>query len=225
MSLMTDDLAGEPQAAVATKTARKSRRTKRVMDVGIVLLSLPFLLPFLLLIAVALLVVDGRPIIFRHKRVGRNGRTFECLKFRTMRKDADKALAELLARDPARMAEWKETQKLKADPRVHLIGKYLRITSVDELPQLLNVLRGEMSLVGPRPIVPDEMERYGSRLYAYLAMKPGLTGLWQISRRAETTYDERIEMDVDYYHKCSVLTDMVIIWKTVGVVVFARNEV
>jgi exopolysaccharide production protein ExoY len=202
-----------------------SRRSmKRAFDVVFSLLSLIFLLPALVVISLALLLVDGGPIIFRHKRVGRGGRTFFCLKFRSMRKDADKVLSELLETDPERRQEWEESQKLKNDPRIHWLGKLLRISSLDELPQLFNVLRGEMSIVGPRPIIEEELDRYGPNVQCYLAMTPGLTGLWQVSRRADTSYEERVQFDVDYYHSCSMRTDLAIIMKTIVIVLFAQNE-
>ncbi|AYG62881.1 sugar transferase [Rhizobium jaguaris] len=205
------------------RTARRSR-TKRTVDILLSVTGLLFLAPALLVIAIALLLVDGRPIIYRHTRIGREGRTFQCLKFRSMRRDADARLAELLEREPERKREWLATRKLMNDPRVHWLGKYLRMSSADELPQLLNVLRGEMSLVGPRPVVAAELERYGSQLHCYVALQPGITGLWQVNRCADTSYEERVQFDVDYYHTCSFWTDIAILWKTVGVVLLARNE-
>lgn len=199
-------------------------RAKRIVDILISGTGLLFLAPALAVIAIALLLVDGRPIIYRHTRIGRDGRPFNCLKFRTMRKDADRQLADLLARDEARRLEWVSTQKLTNDPRVHWLGKYLRMSSADELPQLLNVQRGDMSLVGPRPVVAAELERYGPDLYCYLGLRPGITGLWQVSRRADTTYEERIQFDLDYFHSRSLRTDISILVKTVGVVLLARNE-
>ncbi|WP_246704230.1 sugar transferase [Rhizobium sp. P38BS-XIX] len=199
-------------------------RAKRIVDILISGTGLLFLAPALAVIAIALLLVDGRPIIYRHTRIGRDGRPFNCLKFRTMRKDADRQLADLLARDEARRQEWVSTQKLTNDPRVHWLGKYLRMSSADELPQLLNVQRGDMSLVGPRPVVAAELERYGPDLYCYLGLRPGITGLWQVSRRADTTYEERIQFDLDYFHSRSLRTDISILVKTVGVVLLARNE-
>ncbi|NML76783.1 sugar transferase [Rhizobium sp. S-51] len=223
MSLFSENVA-QRHSNVSSVKRSGSRGGKRAFDIIFSLSALLFLSPALILIAAALLLVDGRPIIFRHKRVGQNGRTFHCLKFRTMRRDADRVLADLLATDPVRQEEWTQTQKLQGDPRVHWLGKYLRMTSADELPQLFNVLRGEMSIVGPRPIIADELERYGPQINCYLAMMPGITGLWQVSRRADTTYEERVRFDVDYFHKASFFTDIGIIVKTVGVVLFAQNE-
>jgi exopolysaccharide production protein ExoY len=223
MSLYSDNFA-QRDAELVSPPQISRRSMKRAFDIVCSLLAVVFLLPALLVIAIALLLVDGRPIIFRHKRVGRGGRSFSCLKFRSMRKDADKVLADLLETDPERRLEWEESQKLKRDPRIHWLGKLLRITSLDELPQLFNILAGDMSIVGPRPIVAEELERYGQHAHCYLAMTPGLTGLWQVSRRSDTTYEERVQFDVDYYKSCSMRTDMRIIIKTIVVVLFAQND-
>lgn len=193
------------------------------MDVALAALGLLFLLPALLVIAGLLMAVDGRPLFFRHKRVGRNGQEFACIKFRTMRRDADAQLAALLRTDSGAQREWAEQRKLRRDPRIHLLGRFLRFTSLDELPQLVNVLRGEMSLVGPRPIILDELGLYGENLHYYLAMTPGVTGLWQVARTPETSYEARVAYDVEYFHKRSVAFDLGLIWKTVLIVLCARN--
>ncbi|TXI11416.1 MAG: sugar transferase [Rhizobium sp.] len=219
-----DEVAHRERTRREVMRAVRLGRSKRIADLVLSGLGLLFMAPALLAIAIALLLVDGRPIIFRHTRIGRDGRPFECLKFRTMRKDADQQLAELLARDEARRQEWLSTQKLMNDPRVHWLGKYLRMSSADELPQLLNVQRGDMSLVGPRPVVASELERYGSNLYCYLGLRPGITGLWQVNRSVDTTYEERVQFDLDYFHSRSLRTDLAIMVKTVGVVLLARNE-
>ncbi|MFJ6324298.1 MULTISPECIES: sugar transferase [unclassified Rhizobium] len=219
-----DGVAHRERPRLDLKQAERLGRSKRVVDLLLSGAGLLFLAPALLVIAIALLLVDGRPIIYRHTRVGRDGRLFECLKFRTMRKDADRQLAELLAGDDTRKLEWLSTQKLTNDPRVHWLGKYLRMSSADELPQLLNVQRGEMSLVGPRPVVLSELDRYGPNLYCYLGLRPGITGLWQVSRCADTTYEERVQFDLDYFHSRSLRTDFAILTRTIGVVLFARNE-
>jgi exopolysaccharide production protein ExoY len=223
MSLYSDDFV-QRDAELVSPPEISRRGMKRAFDLLFSLLAVLFLLPALLVIALALLLVDGRPIIFRHKRIGRGGRSFSCLKFRSMRKDADKVLADLLESDPERRQEWEQSQKLKRDPRIHWLGKLLRISSLDELPQLFNIVAGDMSIVGPRPIVTEELDRYGQNVHCYLAMTPGLTGLWQVSRRPDTTYEERVQFDVEYYKSCSMRTDMRIIVKTVFVVLFAQNE-
>jgi exopolysaccharide production protein ExoY len=174
-----------------------------------------------LLIVVALLIAraDARPILFAHYRVGRNGQLFPCFKFRSMYIEADKMLAELLLNDPAARTEWARDQKLSNDPRITPIGHFLRKTSLDELPQLFNVLRGEMNLVGPRPITVGELTRYGGDRWHYLCVRPGMTGLWQVSGRNKTTYDERVALDRRYVEQRSMAMDMRILVKTVGVVI------
>lgn len=196
---------------------------KRALDIALSAGALAFLSPGLLLIAVILFAIDGGPVIYRHDRVGKNGRMFGCLKFRSMYRDAGRRLEAILENDPARRKEWEESQKLSDDPRVHRFGQLLRRSSLDELPQLLNVLRGEMSIVGPRPIVPDELRRYGEHADCYLAVTPGITGLWQVSGRNGTGYDERVRLDVEYVRTRSTLRDLMIMLKTVRVVLWAQN--
>lgn len=173
--------------------------------------------PVLLWIA-AKVLASGRPIFYGHKRVGQHGKHFPCYKFRTMLPNADKLLQELLARDPEAKAEWQRDFKLKNDPRITPIGQFLRKTSLDELPQLWNVLKGEMSLVGPRPIVDAELERYGNQVDYYLEAKPGVTGLWQISGRNDITYDTRVYLDAWYVKNWSLFNDLVILFKTLKVI-------
>jgi len=171
-----------------------------------------------LMIAASVVLARTGSIIYRHKRVGVGGKTFECLKFRTMVPDADRLLHELLATDDKLKAEWLNGHKLRQDPRVTSIGAFLRRTSLDELPQLWNVLRGEMSLVGPRPVIREELLRYGRASAAYLATRPGITGLWQTMGRNDTDYRRRVAMDVYYVRNQTVLLDMYILAKTVRVV-------
>ena len=179
-----------------------------------------------LLLAIAMLVRrDGGPALFGHRRIGVRGRQFRCLKFRSMVADSDRVLQDLLARDPAARAEWDETQKLRDDPRITPIGKFLRSTSLDELPQLLNVLRGEMSLVGPRPIVDAEVARYGNAISFYHEARPGITGLWQVSGRSDTTYDYRVRLDVWYVRNWSLWHDVTILLKTVPTVLARKGAV
>lgn len=200
------------------------RRGKRAFDLAFATIFLLFLAPVLVLIALALMLQDGRPVFFRHQRIGRDGRMFTCFKFRTMRKDAETALRDLLEREPARREEWARAQKLSDDPRVHTLGRYLRMTSLDELPQFINVLKGEMSMVGPRPIMLEELGRYGPHVATYLDMTPGITGPWQVSRGKNGSYEQRVHLDVEYYHNGSLAKDVSIILKTAGVVLFALNE-
>ncbi|EKF18452.1 sugar transferase [Nitratireductor pacificus pht-3B] len=182
-----------------------------------------FFLPIFLIVFGFLLIHDGGPVIYRHRRIGRGGRPFDCFKFRTMRRDADRVLAELLSADPCARREWEQQHKLRNDPRIHRLGRFLRMSSLDELPQFFNVLRGEMSIVGPRPIVEAEIPRYGERIYDYLSMTPGITGLWQVSGRSDTSYQHRVDLDSRYRETCSLLLDLKIICRTVIVLLFERN--
>ena len=159
-----------------------------------------------------------------HQRIGRNGVGFGCLKFRSMVRDADEVLRGHLAGNAAARAEWAQTRKLKADPRVTPLGRILRQSSVDELPQLLNVLRGDMSLVGPRPIVEQEVQYYGAAINHYHRVRPGLTGHWQVSGRSDVSYPSRIQMDVDYVDRIRFGRDLLIMLKTVPVVVTWRGS-
>lgn len=161
---------------------------------------------------------SGGGAIFGHVRVGQHGKLFRCLKFRTMVPDADKVLADLLASNPQARAEWERDFKLKNDPRITVIGAFLRATSLDELPQLWNVVRGEMSLVGPRPVIEEELQRYGDQVGYYLEAPPGITGLWQISGRNDISYDDRVELDCWYVRNWSLWYDLVVLVKTVKVV-------
>ncbi len=171
------------------------------------------------LIAIAILVkLDGGPAVFRHSRIGAGGRPFGCLKFRSMCTDSDKRLADLLASSPEARAEWEKDFKLRNDPRVTRIGRFLRQTSLDELPQLFNVLRGEMSLVGPRPIVRAEVPRYRTGFREYLKCRPGLTGLWQVSGRNDVDYATRVDLDCQYVRSWSTAKDIHILFRTVSVV-------
>jgi|HigsolmetaAR201D_1030396.scaffolds.fasta_scaffold00842_7 Sugar transferases involved in lipopolysaccharide synthesis len=190
---------------------------KRAFDiVGAVALLLVFS-PLMLVISL-LLWMEGGSVIYRHRRVGRNGRMFDCLKFRTMVPNADQVLRELLEKRPELRAEWIRDHKLRDDPRVTAVGRFLRRTSLDELPQLWNVLRGEMSLVGPRPVVREELMRYGRNAAFYLSVKPGLTGLWQVTGRNDVSYRRRVVLDVYYIRKQNLLLDCYILFKTPSVV-------
>lgn len=193
--------------------------TKRTMDYVSGLLILAGLSAPMALIALAIKLSSRGPAMYTQKRVGKNGRVFRCYKFRTMYPDAEERLKVILEKDPAARLEWERFFKLKDDPRVTPIGKFLRETSLDELPQLLNILRGEMSLVGPRPVVQEEIDKYYKEESAfYFMVPPGLTGLWQISGRSNTSYDFRITMDAWYVKNWDLWLDLMILFKTVGVV-------
>ena len=191
---------------------------KRAFDLVAASVLLLFLAPLLALVAAKIRLTDGGGVIFAHTRVGRHGRLFPCFKFRTMVPNSAEVLAELLARDPIARAEWAKDRKLKSDPRITPLGHFLRKTSLDELPQLLNVVRGEMSLVGPRPVVPDELELYGEARLYYLQVRPGLTGLWQISGRNDIDYERRVGLDAWYVRNWTLWYDILILVRTLAIV-------
>lgn len=196
---------------------------KRALDIIGAGLGLVLLSPFFLIVAL-LVRADGGPAFFAHQRVGRGGKLFGCLKFRSMVIDSQTRLEALLASDPAARAEWEATRKLKNDPRITRIGRFLRSTSLDELPQLINVLRGEMSLVGPRPVQEAEIDRYyGASAAHYMAVRPGITGLWQVSGRSETSYESRVALDVSYVSRPSLLADLSILLRTPVAVLSRRG--
>ncbi len=195
----------------------------RVFDVGLSLLALLFLAPIFLFIAVVVRLQDGGPALFAHSRLGEGGRRFKCLKFRSMRTDADERLYHLLASDPQARIEWARDHKLRQDPRITPLGVFLRRSSLDELPQFLNVLRGDMSLVGPRPIVEAEIPRYGRYFAHYCANKPGITGLWQISGRNDVGYRRRVAMDVFYARRRSLGLYLWILLATAPAVLLRRG--
>ncbi len=198
------------------------RVCKRGLDVlGALLLALVFS-PLIVGILITMLR-SKESAIFAHKRVGRGGRDFNCLKFRTMVPNAEKLLAELLVEDPVRRAEWNRDQKLRDDPRATRLGRFLRRTSLDELPQIWNVLKNDMSLVGPRPVTREELLRYGRSKDVYVTVKPGITGLWQVSGRSNTDFRRRVAIDVCYVRNQGVLLDLWILAKTTVVVVGRRG--
>jgi exopolysaccharide production protein ExoY len=195
---------------------------KRLLDILIATTLLVLFLPLLSIITV-LVALDGGPVLFGHRRVGRDLRPFHCLKFRTMMLGAEPCLDEYLIHHPQARDEWEADQKLNADPRVTSIGKILRRTSLDELPQLLNVIAGNMSLVGPRPITISEIVRYGSDTNLYASVRPGLTGPWQISGRNDVGYAERVRLDASYVRNRNVLRDFLILTATPRVVLSRRG--
>lgn len=213
--------------------AREAKRTattpldsllRRSCDLAISMIVLLLLSPAFAVIVALIWVYDGGPPIFAHERIGQFGVRFKCYKFRSMLVDADARLAHLLATDPEARAEWLRDHKLKRDPRITAFGRFLRKTSLDEFPQLVNVLRGEMSLVGPRPIVAAEIAKYGRRFEEYSLVKPGLTGLWQISGRNNTTYRRRVAMDVMFCRSLSFPTYLKILVGTIPAVLLSRGS-
>ncbi|WP_394627224.1 exopolysaccharide biosynthesis polyprenyl glycosylphosphotransferase, partial [Escherichia coli] len=190
---------------------------KRLFDIIASIAIIILLSPVLLYIS-RLVKKDGGPAIYGHERIGQDGKPFKCLKFRSMVTNSKDVLNELLQNDPEAKREWDTTFKLKNDPRITKIGAVLRRTSLDELPQLFNVLKGEMSLVGPRPIITAELERYNEEVDYYLLSKPGMTGLWQVSGRSDVDYETRVYLDAWYVKNWSMWNDIAILFKTVGVV-------
>jgi exopolysaccharide production protein ExoY len=185
------------------------------MDVVIALIALVLAAPVMLVVAALIRVIGGGPALFSQSRVGFDGKPFACYKFRTMCINADQVLREYLARNPESAMEWESNRKLKRDPRVTFFGLMLRKSSLDELPQLFNILRGDMSCVGPRPIVADELQRYGACAGEYLRTRPGLTGLWQVTGRSDSDYSTRVALDSQYVRNWSLWADLVILLRTV----------
>lgn len=211
-------------SAPAWSRAAPACHLNTALNIGIALLALAFFLPLMIFVALAVWGHDRGPVIFAHKRIGLGGRTFPCLKFRSMAIDAQERLKDLLDRDPEARAEWEQDHKLRNDPRVTKLGAFLRKTSLDELPQLFNVLRGEMDLVGPRPIVDAEIPKYGSRFKNYCAVKPGITGLWQVSGRNDTSYRSRVAMDCIYAKAKSPVLDLWVMIYTIPAVLLRKGS-
>lgn len=200
-----------------------NRLIKRLFDVVLGILSLPFLLPVIAVIGLIIRLESRGAAIYAHERIGRRGKPFKCYKFRTMHRDAEDKLKEMLEGDELLRNEWETTWKLRDDPRVTKTGRLLRRSSLDELPQIFNVLKGEMSLVGPRPYLPRELEQIGERIKVIGSAKPGITGLWQVSGRSDTGYRYRVKLDLWYVMNWSLWLDIVILLKTVRVVLRAEG--
>lgn len=204
--------------------SRRSRLVKRSGDILFSLLVLSLGSPLLLALAILVKLSSRGPIFYIQQRIGRDYRSFGCIKFRTMRRDADKILSSILSQSPDLQEEFRNDFKLKNDPRITRLGRFLRRSSLDELPQFVNVLRGEMSVVGPRPIVRQELPRYGDRMEEVLAVRPGLTGLWQVSGRNNLSYDERVALDLRYARHRSFRLDLQIILRTFRVILDPRDR-
>jgi Undecaprenyl-phosphate galactose phosphotransferase WbaP len=196
---------------------------KRLMDLAIVIIGGILILPFLLFIALMIKINSPGPILYKHKRLGMNGKHFYAYKFRSMVNDSQVRLQRLLESDPEIRKEWDTNHKIQQDPRITSVGRFLRRTSLDEFPQLINILKGEMSLVGPRPIVDEEVEKYGEDFKHIFSIKPGLTGLWQVSGRSDTNYNERVAYDTYYLQSWSSWMDLWILYMTFGAVVRGRG--
>lgn len=196
----------------------------RLLDIVVALFAMILLAPVLLGVAIAVAISSGAPVLFRHQRIGLHGRPFYCCKFRTMQKDAEERLRQLLESSEETRMLWLRDQKLQHDPRITPIGRFLRVSSLDELPQLWNVLVGDMSLVGPRPITDAESARYGRYFAYYIRVRPGITGLWQVSGRNGVSYRRRVAMDVAYTKSQSLGLYFKILLFTVPAVLLARGS-
>jgi lipopolysaccharide/colanic/teichoic acid biosynthesis glycosyltransferase len=205
--------------AGSTSSLFRYRFIKRSIDILLVLLFMPLMLLVLAVVALIVSISSPGPIFYSHRRIRKNGMFFSMWKFRTMCVNSAEVLESYLAEDPAARMEWHKTHKLRHDPRITPTGLFLRRYSLDELPQLWNVLTGQMSLVGPRPIVAAEVEKYRDSFACYCEVKPGLTGLWQVSGRSSLTYDERVSLDCEYVRRWSLTRDAVILLKTFSSVV------
>jgi exopolysaccharide production protein ExoY len=209
------DVRGNNLQFAATAPQPTGRLSKRMIDIILAASGIVLLAPLLIICFLVTILTSPGPALFRHKRVGFKGKHFDCLKFRTMVTDAPERLRQLLESDPVAAAEWATNRKLRHDPRVTAIGAILRASSLDELPQLFNVLKGDMSIVGPRPVTEEELVRYSDAVNAYLACRPGITGLWQVSGRSTTTYNKRIACDTFYARNWSMTLDAKILIVTI----------
>ena len=203
---------------------QKDTTIKTIFDFTLTLIGTICISPLLAYIAYRIKKEDPGPVIFKHIRIGKDGKPFPCYKFRSMVVNSAEMLERYLAENPAAKAEWKRDFKLKNDPRITPIGKFLRRTSLDELPQIFNVLKGEMSLVGPRPVVQEELDKYyGDAVKEYCSIRPGITGLWQVSGRSDLDYTERVLLDQWYVKNRNLKLDIKILWQTIGVVLMKKG--
>lgn len=205
-------------ASVHNLTFKANRILKRLSDLLLLIVFSPLLIPVFLILGILVKATSKGPVFYGHKRVGKNGKEFKCWKFRSMNVNSQEMLQKILSEDPKRRSEWEKERKFSDDPRVTKFGKFLRKTSLDELPQLINILKGEMSFIGPRPVTKEETEKYGDKKDYVLSVLPGLSGMWQISGRSETSYEERITFDTYYIQNWSVWLDIWILIKTIWVV-------
>ena len=202
----------------------KYKFTKELLDIIFAFLFLIMLLPIFILIAIFIKFSSRGPIFYSHKRIGRNKKIFNCLKFRTMHPEAEDILKNLLEKNNSIREEYEKSHKIKNDPRITIFGKFLRKTSLDELPQFFNVLRREMSIVGPRPIIGEEVNKYGEHFDKVISIKPGITGLWQVSGRNNLSYEKRINLDLIYSKNYNFLMDFRILVRTLGVILFPLDR-
>ncbi len=218
------DYESESSEILIRRQSQFGRSIKRAGDVIFAIITLSISLPLLCLISILVKQSSSGPIFYIQERVGRNFSRFGCIKFRTMRVDADELLVDILSNSASLRQEFERDFKLREDPRITAIGKLLRRSSLDELPQFINVIRGEMSVVGPRPIVEGELHRYGEFMHEVSSVRPGLTGLWQVSGRNNLSYEQRVKFDLQYVRSRSFLLDLLIIIRTFGVLLFPRDR-
>tara|TARA_A100001035_G_scaffold278285_1_gene276865 strand:+ start:1449 stop:2099 length:651 start_codon:yes stop_codon:yes gene_type:complete len=212
------------QSSQKKRTLKVYKFIKNLFDIIFSLFILVAFFPLFIIIALLVKLSSRGPIFFLQERIGKNNVTFKCIKFRTMYPEAKDILQNLLNKDEKIKKEFEETHKIKNDPRITTIGKLLRKTSLDELPQFINVLRNEMSIVGPRPIVKAEKKKYGKNLIKFLSIKPGITGLWQVSGRNNLTYKKRVMLDINYVKNYNFLMDIRILIRTFGVILFPLDR-
>ena len=208
----------------STSPVLNGNSIKRLFDIVFALFILIVFSPLYLILMVTIALNSQGPVFYVQQRVGKNHQPFNCIKFRTMVHNADEILETMMEDSEQMRQEFQTSFKLKQDPRITKIGKFLRLTSLDEFPQFWNVLKGEMSVIGPRPLVPEELSRYGRKINTVLKIRPGITGLWQVSGRNDIPYHKRIKIDVYYATSHSWILDLWIIYKTVGVIIFPKNN-
>ena len=210
-------------SSIHNLTFKTNLFTKRILDILIVLFFSPLWIPLMIILAFLTKITSKGPIFYGHKRIGKNHKEIKCWKFRSMCTNSQEILEQILATDPIRRAEWEKDRKFLDDPRVTKFGKLLRKTSLDELPQIFNILKGDMSLVGPRPVTEPELIKYGKYQDYVLSVLPGLSGMWQISGRSDTGYEERISFDSYYIQNWSIWLDIWILLKTIWVVISGKG--
>ena len=222
--MLEQDIVRRALVQSAARDRALSESLGRVFDFTVALAAIVFLGPVMMITALLIACERKGPIIFRHQRIGKEGRSFIVYKFRTMSVQGEEILARHLENNPLARAEWEADHKLKADPRVSRLGSFLRSSSLDELPQFINVLLGQMSIVGPRPITLAEISKYGDHFGSYCSVKPGVTGVWQVSGRNNISYQRRVEMDALYARRKSVMLDFTLVMATIPAVLMRRGS-
>lgn len=217
-AILSDNAVVTPKKEQINKKAIREQYiyVKRILDIILATIGITLLLPVFVVLGIVIKIDSKGPVFFMHNRIGKNGKKFKMYKFRTMYENAEDRIKDFT---PEQMREWKENYKLTNDPRITKIGKLLRKTSLDELPQIINILRGELSIIGPRPIIEEELEKYGNNKEEFLSVKPGLTGYWAANGRSDTTYEQRMKMELYYIEHLSLKLDVKIFLKTITAVV------